>query len=108
MKIIITEEQKELLWLVRRIKSPEFHNLMEEIIIEGFDYEDVCTKENFYDYLESILESSVPTFINSFSELYGLPSFNKVGEFIYKYMEQEFEELIFKRYMWEEDLCNED
>ena len=42
MKIIITESQKNFLWLLRRLNEPDMIDHMTDIVVEGFDYTKVC------------------------------------------------------------------
>jgi hypothetical protein len=76
MKIIITEDQKKILWLRRRLDDPEINELLTDIVIEGFDYTDPCDYDTYSSYEINIVNGSVMTFINSYIELYGEESFD--------------------------------
>lgn len=108
MKIIITETQSKLLWLRRRLDQNE--NLIKEIVIEGFDYVNVCDNINNPDkYLDEVIGGSIPTFINSFVELYNLEEkdYIVIHNFLYSYLKQNFKKLILRNYDYNLELCYE-
>jgi len=76
MRIIITESQKKILWLRRRLYDPEINDLLKDIVIEGFDYSDPCNYGTYASYELNIANDSSITFINSYIELYGEESFD--------------------------------
>jgi hypothetical protein len=71
MKIIITESQNKILWLRRRLNDPEIMDYLKDIVIEGFDYTDPCNYRTYDSYRINIVNDSVITFINSYTELSG-------------------------------------
>jgi hypothetical protein len=112
MKYIITEDQNKILWFKRRITQQ--HPLMREIILEGFEYTDVCDfnyPRGDQDYLKDILSGSAGTFVYSFDELFnaGNETFNSLYNLSYRYMEENYGNTILDYfYSHIQDLCDEE
>ena len=70
MRIIITESQSKIQWLLRRLHYPEINDQLKDIVIEGFDYTDPCNYDTYSSYEINIVNDSALTFINSYTELY--------------------------------------
>lgn len=71
MKFIIKESQQNFIWLLRRLNEEDIKEHLREIIVEGFDYYKPCdyTYDNgFNDWVTSIIEGSVDTFIYSYDD----------------------------------------
>ena len=111
---LITESQIGVFGLRRRLlHDPEYLDLMKDIIIEGFDYTEVCDYDydgGFNDFLHEILNGSCMTFINTFPEFTRLDDLqiNEIDNFVYSFMEQKFGNLIKRSYHDRMELCNED
>jgi hypothetical protein len=71
MRIIITESQSKIQWLLRRLHYPEINELLKEIVIEGFDYTNPCDYGTYESYETNVVNGSVITFINSYFDLRG-------------------------------------
>jgi hypothetical protein len=110
MKYIITESQKEILFLKRRLNDPEINTLLTGIIEEGYWYTDPCDYSiyDYHLYKEAIIFGSVQTFINSYEELYKNKDIDKgkLEKFVYKFIDLKFEDIIRKD--WDERECDED
>ena len=76
MKIVITESQSKILWLLWRLDDPEIMDHLMDIVIEGFDYTNACDYETYNGYEFNVVNGSVVTFINSYIELYGEEHFD--------------------------------
>lgn len=100
MKIIITESQKNFLWLLRRLEEPDMIDHMMDIIVEGFDYIDVCEYvSDTAGFIDTIIHGSVETFINSYSDKFeGNQGTDELYRTIYNFMEKKFKRTIFKEY----------
>jgi hypothetical protein len=101
MKYIITENQRAIIYLRRRLYDKEMYNLLRDIVVEGFDYTEPCEYVNNYDkYKSDIIWGSVQTFTNTLPyELVGSDIDRiKLDSFIYKFTEDEFGDLIRDRY----------
>lgn len=100
MKIIITESQKNFLWLLRRLEEPDMIDHMTDIIVEGFDYIKPCdyvtdTKGYVYD----ILNGSMETFINSYDDSFeSEEGIDKLRGYIYNFMKKKFLGTIMNEY----------
>lgn len=71
MNIIITESQKNFLWVLRRLDDEEMISQMRDIVIEGFDYTDPCNFiDNYEGYLDDLLSGSAETFLNSYEDTF--------------------------------------
>ena len=71
MRIIITESQSKIQWLLRRLHYPEINDQLKDIVIEGFDYTNACEYNTYSSYETNVVNGSIPTFINSYTELSG-------------------------------------
>ena len=110
MKIIITESQKHLLWLMRRIEDDEYLDYIWRLIKEGFDFDDPCEHESPDEYLEAILYGTVTTFINSYEELYNVyPAevFDEMYDFIHNFMKEKYGDKIKSHYISYREICDE-
>jgi hypothetical protein len=101
MKIIITETQSAILYLKRRIFDKEMYDLIGDIVIEGFDYEEPCEYINNYnEYKNAIIWGSVQTFTNTLPDSIvgsGVDRI-KLDSFIYKFIEDRFGKIIKDKY----------
>jgi len=101
MKIIITETQSAILYLKRRIFDKEMYDLIGDIVIEGFDYEEPCEYiGNYNEYKNAIIWGSVQTFTNTLPDSIvgsGVDRI-KLDSFIYKFIEDRFGKIIKDRY----------
>jgi|694.fasta_scaffold48715_2 hypothetical protein len=110
MKIVITESQKHLLWLMRRIEDDEYLDYIWRLIKEGFDFDDPCEHESSDEYLEAILYGTVTTFINSYEELYNVyPAevFDEMYDFIHDFMKEKYGDKIKSHYISYREICDE-
>ncbi len=101
MKYIITENQQHILWLKRRI--PQYLDLMEDIILEGFEYIDPCEyrrKDGYQDFSSDIIMSASITFANHLEGVDNLGSddVNIVSEIVYDYIEKNYGNLILNKF----------
>lgn len=110
MRIIITESQNKLLWLRRRFESQ--HDFIKSLIIEGFDFTDVCDytcKDCYRDFEMEIIGSSAITYIHSFEELFNMTDeeFKDLYRMSFDYMEENFSDMIRNKYMYLLEICEE-
>jgi hypothetical protein len=100
MRIIITENQNKILWLRRRLDDPEINNLLRDIVIEGFDYIDACNYKTYPGYELEVVNGSIPTFINSYIELYGEVSVedSELEKFVGKIIVSKYRPIILREY----------
>lgn len=111
---VVSESQVGVFGLRRRLlHDPEYLGLMKEIVVEGFDYTEVCDYDyggGFKDFLHEILNGSSQTFINTFPEFTRLDDLqiNEIDNFVYSFMEEKFGNLIKKAYHDRLELCDED
>ena len=109
MRIIITESQSKIQWLLRRLHYPEINNQLKDIVIEGFDYTNACDYDTYNSYETNVVNGSIPTFINSYTELSGhsYVEDNELDEFIRKLIIGKYRGLIQReyrdRYCYEDD-----
>jgi hypothetical protein len=102
MKFIITENKRHILWIKRRI--PQYLDLMEDIVLEGFDYIDPCEyrrKDGYQDFSSDLIMSAAITFINHLEGVDNLGSGDTdiVSEIVYDYMEKNYGDLILTNFM---------
>jgi hypothetical protein len=96
------KKQKLNLWIKRRI--PQYLDLMEDIILEGFEYIDLCEyrrKDGYQDFSSDIIMSASITFANHLEGVDNLGSDdgNIVSEIVYDYMEKNYGDLILTNFM---------
>jgi hypothetical protein len=112
MRIIITEDQNKILWLKRRISQQ--HELMRDIIVEGFEYTNACDYNypgGDQDFYEEIMRESAITFVNSFEELYKTENelYGVLLKMSYDYMADKYGKEIFNYfYNHISDFCDEE
>ena len=100
MRIIITESQNKILWLRRRLDDPKINEMITDIVIEGFDYTNACDYDTYNSYETNVVNGSIPTFINSYTELSGhsYVEDNELDEFIRKLIIGKYRGLILREY----------
>ena len=105
---IMTESRSKILWLRRRINDTETMDLLKDIVVEGFDYVNPCDYETYLGYETNIVNGSIPTFINSYTELSGdvYVEDNELDEFIRKLIIVKYRGLILREYR--DRYCEED
>jgi hypothetical protein len=96
------KKQKLNLWIKRRI--PQYLDLMEDIILEGFEYITPCDygyEGGYKDFHSDIIMSAAITFANSLDGIDNLGSDdgNIVSEIVYDYMEKNYGDLILTNFM---------
>jgi hypothetical protein len=108
MRIIITESQSKIQWLLRRLHYPEINDQLKDIVIEGFDYTNACEYNTYSSYETNVVNGSIPTFINSYTELSGnvYVEDKELDEFIRKLIIGKYRGLIQREYR--DRYCNED
>jgi hypothetical protein len=91
------KKQKLNLWIKRRI--PQYLDLMEDIILEGFEYIDPC-EYRYEDFFSEIIMSASITFVNHLEGVDNLGSDdgNIVSEIVYDYMEKNYGNLILNKF----------
>ena len=89
--------EEGLRWFLRRTNDPEIINHIEELVEEGFDYEDVCDYIGMKkEYVREIVRGSTITFINSYD---GLDKLNESSVLrIYNFIMSRFLEVITEHY----------
>jgi hypothetical protein len=110
MKYIITESQHKMLFLQKNLNNPEILKSLKGIIKEGFWYTDPCEylPSDYESYKNEVIFGAVPTFINSYEELYSNEDIDhsKLEKFIHSLILYKFESMIKKE--WDERECDED
>ena len=104
----MSESRSKILWLRRRFNDSEIMDLLKDIVVEGFDYVNPCDYETYPGYETNIINGSIPTFINSYTELSGdvFVEDNELDEFIRKVIIGKFRGLILREYR--DRYCEED
>ena len=105
MKYIISESQKNFLYLIRRLNDLEMVHHMDEIINEGLDMFDVCNY-SFEDYLDTILKGSVNTLIYSYEENFkGKQGIELLKALIYDIMKKRYFKYIREKFYDKKEKC---
>jgi hypothetical protein len=107
MKIIITEDQNKILWLLRRLNDREIMDNLKDIVIEGFDYTDPCNYETYSSYETNLVNESAITFINGYSHFGEEQIFStKLESFVAKVIVSKHRKIIEREYR--DRYCDED
>ena len=105
MKYIISESQKNFLYLIRRLDDLEMVHHMVEIINEGLDMFDVCDY-SFEDYLDMILKYSVNTLIYSYEDNFkGKQGIELLKTLIYDIMKKRYFKYIREKFYDKKEKC---
>ena len=109
MKIIITESQKNFLWLLRRLNEPDMIDHMTDIVVEGFDYTKVCDYvTDTKGYIHDILDGSVITFLNSYEDKFeGKEGYDELYRNVYDFMRKKFLKTIMYEYTSNLEECED-
>jgi len=104
----MSKSRSKILWLRRRFNDTETMDLLKDIVIEGFDYVNPCDYETYNGYEANVVNGSIPTFINSYTELSGdvYVEDNELDEFIRKVIIGKYRGLILREYR--DRYCDED
>jgi hypothetical protein len=108
MKFIITESQRELISLLRRLNDPEMNDQMKSIVTEGFDYVSPCDHQTFETYLHEILYGSAMTLINSHIINVDEDKYETLEKQIYEILDSKFRNMIMKEYYFWKKECEDD
>ena len=108
MRIIITEYQSKILWLLRRLNDRELMDNLKDIVIEGFDYTNPCNYETYSSYETNLVNESAITFINSYNDLSGEEQIfsDELESFVAKVIVSKHRKLIEREYR--DRYCDED
>jgi len=108
MRIIITESQSKIQWLLRRLHYPEINDQLKDIVIEGFDYTNACEYNTYSSYETNVVNESAITFINSYDDLVGEEQLfsDELVAFVVKVIVSKHRPLIEREYR--DRYCDED
>lgn len=109
MKYIISETQKEYIWLLRRIETPEILEQFEDILSESLwsEVTDPCDyMDNRDGFVYDVIRKSVTTLLFSYEnemtgEYYGIekkPWFDEFEEFLIDMMMDKYGKKVYKVY----------
>ena len=84
---VLKETTKEIIWLKRRIQSPEIQEDLYDTIIDTLERVPVCNFKTSDQYFDTVMETCITNFVNHWDELYytedSLPIDDLIYEFIY-------------------------
>ena len=91
MKYLITEEQNNILRVLRR--GVQDYNYIKEIVVEGLDIF-ICQFDTFNDYYEFLCNDSAMTYLVRYFDGQHQEGYSKMVEYIMSYIKENFEEMI--------------
>ena len=98
MKYIITEEQNNVLRVLRRTEQDYY--LIREIVAEGREMF-LCEFDNLNDFYELLCRDSAFTYLLNYFNNEHQEGFSKMQEYITDYIKENFKEMIVK--YWEDN-----
>ena len=107
MKILITESQSKILWLLRRLHDEGLRDDMEVIFFGIMDNIDACGYGKLIDYSNEILILCAELFIGQYDELGGYgDEYWKLERFIIDLFNEEYGKII--ESIWNGRICDQD
>lgn len=98
MRYIITEEQNNILHVLRR--TAQDHELIHEIVSEGMEMF-LCNYDTLNDFYESLCRDSSFTYLLNYFDNEHEEGFSKMQEYITDYIKENFKGMIVK--YWEDN-----
>jgi hypothetical protein len=98
MKYIITEEQSNIIRVLRRIDQD--HDWIKEIVDEGMEMF-LCEYDSLNDFYELLCRDSAFTYLLNYFDNEHQEGFLKLKEYIASYIKENFGEMIIK--YWEDN-----
>ena len=98
MKYIITEEQNNVLRVLRRIDQD--HDWIREIVAEGREMF-LCEFDTLNDFYEFLCQDSAFTYLLNYFDNEYQEGFMKIKEYMIEYIKENFKEMIVK--YWEDN-----
>ena len=98
MKYIITEEQNNILRVLRRTEQD--YDLIREIVVEGREMF-LCEFDTLNDFYELLCRDSAFTYLLNYFDNEHQEGFSKTQEYIIGYIKENFKEMIVK--YWEDN-----
>lgn len=102
MKYIITEEQKNILRVLRRTEQD--YDLIREIVAEGMEMF-LCDYDSFNDFYEYICRGCAMTYLFNYFDNPRQEGFMKMEEYIIDYINQNFKKKIAKYWSENKEDC---
>jgi len=104
IKKILNEMNKEVLWLRRRLNSPEITEDMYVTVHKTIDSTDPCDYKTSDDYFDEVMEVSLTKFVNHWEELYDTEDFLSIDDFVYEIIYDKYGDKI--RKVYESKICD--
>ena len=102
-RILREEMNKEVKWLLRRLKDPDVMDDLDETVKSTTSFMDACgmTEDDFFD---EVMENSIHNFINHWEELYETDDFLPIDQFVHRLIHEKYKDYIIEKYqskmMW--------
>ena len=95
---------------MRRIENDEYLSFINDLIGEGFEFEDGCEYYEFGDYLREVLYGAIITFMNTYDNFDNINERDQhiVYDFLYKFMNERYGDKILKRYESDLLFCDDE
>jgi len=102
-RILREEMNKEVRWLLRRLKDPDVMGDLDETVKSRTSFMDACDMTEDEFFYETI-ENSTHNFINHWEELYETDDFLPIYQFVHRLIYEKYKDYIIEKYqskmMW--------
>ena len=102
MKYIITEEQNNIIRVLRRIDQD--HDLIKEIVVEGMEMY-LCDYDSFNDFYEFLCRGSAMTYLFFYFDNQYQEGYQKMEDYMTEYINENFKEMIAKYWDDNREFC---
>ena len=102
MKYIITEEQNNIIRVLRRIDQD--HDLIQDIVVEGMEMY-LCDYDPFNYFYEFLCRNSAFTYLLNYFDNEYQEGFMKIKEYMIEYIKENFKEMIVKYWDDNREFC---
>lgn len=106
MTILITESQKNFIWLLRRLYETDMVDHMSDIVYEGTWHISGCDYESFDEYQDDVIRGSVETFINSYEDTFeSKEGLDDLVKYLYNLMKKKYRKYLLDKFTDEREEC---
>ena len=101
---VLSENNKEILWLRRRLNTPDIIEYMDNAVFDSINNIGPCGYRTSNKYFNVIMEACVENFIFDWEELYNTKDPLPINKFVYEVMADKYGDYI--RNIFNGRICN--
>jgi len=99
IKKVLKETTKEVMWLRRRLQSPDIAQDLEMTVIGNMKYlGGPCEYDTSKEWFDTIMKTSVENFISHWEDLYDADDMVALDDFVYMIINEKYGEKIIEYY----------